>query len=60
MKILTAGQMRRAEEECVRSGISLETLMENAGKAVAERVRQIPGAVDEKRILLLIYNCRKI
>ena len=53
MKILTAAQMRRAEQECAQIGISTDMLMENAGRAVAEEIRRVLGGV-EKDILLLI------
>ncbi|MEE9583100.1 MAG: NAD(P)H-hydrate epimerase, partial [Dehalococcoidales bacterium] len=53
MKILTAEQMQRAEQECAKIGISTDMLMENAGRAVAEEIRQALGGV-EKDILLLI------
>jgi hydroxyethylthiazole kinase-like uncharacterized protein yjeF len=54
MKIVTAAQMKRAEEESVRRGISTATLMENAGKAVAVEVRTILGDAAGKRILFLV------
>ena len=54
MKILNTGQMRKAEEECARSGISISQLMENAGKAVAEQVKRILGDIDQKQILVLV------
>jgi len=54
VKILTVEQMRQAEQGCVKLGISIETLMENAGKAVAEEVRQILGTIDQQRILILL------
>ena len=54
MKILTVAQMRQAEQECAKSGISTSVLMENAGKAVAEEVRRILGVIKQKQILLLI------
>ncbi|MGA7076473.1 MAG: NAD(P)H-hydrate epimerase, partial [Halobacteriota archaeon] len=38
---LSAEDMRRIEENCVGLGISKLQLMENAGKAVAERVRHL-------------------
>ncbi len=38
---LSAEDMRRIDENCVGLGISKLQLMENAGKAVAERVRQL-------------------
>ena len=53
MKILTVEQMRQAEQDCARIGISTETLMENAGKAVAEEVRRILGTTDKQRVLIL-------
>ena len=51
MKVITVAQMRRAEEECARIGLPPSRLMENAGKAVAEEVRGILGAVSEQCIL---------
>ncbi|MBI2836064.1 MAG: NAD(P)H-hydrate dehydratase [Chloroflexi bacterium] len=54
MKILTAGQMRRAEQDCAKLGISTSMLMENAGKAVAGEVRRILGGLDGQDILLLV------
>ena len=54
MKILTTDEMRRAEQECAKIGITTDTLMENAGKAVAEEVRRILADADKKHVLLLI------
>jgi len=54
VKIVTVNQMRQIEEECARSGLPSNTLMENAGKAVAEEVRKILGTIDQQHILLLI------
>ncbi len=54
MKVVTVEQMRRAEQDCARIGISTDTLMENAGKAVAEEVRRILGTANQQRILILI------
>jgi len=54
MKILTAGQMRQIEDECAKIGLTTEVLMENAGKAVAEKVREILGSIDHKHIIILI------
>lgn len=54
MKVVTVEQMRQAEQGCVGIGISIATLMENAGKAVAEEVRRILGTVDKQRILVLV------
>lgn len=54
MKVLTAGEMRRVEQECARIGITTDMLMENAGKAVAEEVRRTLGDISQKHIILLI------
>ena len=54
MKILTAGQIRGVEQDCARIGVSTDMLMENAGKAVAEEVRQILGTIDKQHVLILI------
>ncbi len=54
MKILTIDQMREAEQACVRAGVPLAQLMENAGLAVASAVRQFLGAVEDEHILVLI------
>ena len=40
MKLVTAGEMQTIEKHCVESGISEDDLMENAGLAVAERIRE--------------------
>jgi len=54
MKILTTSQMRQIEQDCAKIGLSTDVLMENAGKAVAEEVRQILGTIQKQRILILI------
>ncbi len=54
MKIVTSEEMRRIEQECVRLGLPTNTLMENAGKAVAEGVRKILKYVNKQHILCLI------
>jgi len=54
VKILTTSQMSHVEQASAKMGISVSELMENAGKAVAEEVRQILGTVDEQHILILI------
>jgi hydroxyethylthiazole kinase-like uncharacterized protein yjeF len=54
MKILTADEMRRAEQECTGLGISTDILMENAGRAVADKVQRVLFGVYQKSILLLI------
>jgi NAD(P)H-hydrate epimerase len=54
MKVLTAARMKQAEQECVQSGIAVETLMENAGKQVAAEVRNILGEAFNKNIIVLV------
>ena len=54
MKILTTDQMRQAEQGCAQIGLPVDTLMENAGKAVAEEARRILGIIGGQHILVLI------
>jgi len=54
MKVVTVEQMRQIEEQCARTGLPTSQLMENAGKAVAEGVRKIPGTIDQQNILIMI------
>ena len=54
MKIVTSEQMRQIEKDCARVGLPADVLMENAGKVVAEEVRQILKAIGQQHILLLI------
>jgi hydroxyethylthiazole kinase-like uncharacterized protein yjeF len=42
--ILTAAEMRAAEEVVIATGVSVETLMERAGTAIAHAVRRLSGA----------------
>ncbi len=41
--ILTAAEMRAAEDAVIATGVSVETLMERAGTAIAEAVRRLAG-----------------
>ncbi len=57
MKLVTAAQMRAIEKSSVEAGVSLDQLMENAGLAVAEAVRDEFGKHTElfgKRITAFI------
>lgn len=54
MKILTIDEMRRAEQECAKSGVTTDMLMENAGRAAAGEVRRILGGTEQKQIIILI------
>ncbi|MGA1798581.1 NAD(P)H-hydrate dehydratase [Sphingomonas sp. 4RDLI-65] len=44
--ILTAAEMRAAEDAVIASGVSVETLMDRAGTAIAGAVRRLAGAND--------------
>ncbi len=54
MKVLSAEEMRKAEQEAAKIGLTTDRLMENAGKAVACEVRRILSDVNKKQILILI------
>jgi hydroxyethylthiazole kinase-like uncharacterized protein yjeF len=54
MKIVTADQMTQIEARAVESGLTIDSLMENAGRAVAESIRREIRGVLGKRILVLI------
>jgi hydroxyethylthiazole kinase-like uncharacterized protein yjeF len=54
MKIVTAAQMNAIDRECAASGISVGTLMENAGKAVAEVTQRCLGALDAQHVMCLV------
>ena len=54
MKIVTVEQMRLLERACDSEGVSTDTLMENAGLAVAQEVRNRLGSVAGSRVLVLV------
>jgi hydroxyethylthiazole kinase-like uncharacterized protein yjeF len=54
MKIVTVNQMQQAERDCAKFGISLDMLMENAGKAVAGETRGILGDLKKQNVLVLV------
>jgi hydroxyethylthiazole kinase-like uncharacterized protein yjeF len=57
MKLVTAAQMRGIEQSSVEAGVSLDELMENAGLAVAESIRDRFAdnyGIFGKRIVILI------
>ena len=54
MKIVTSEQMRRIEERSERAGVSTDTLMENAGLAVARRVRRLLGHLTGVPVVVLV------
>jgi hydroxyethylthiazole kinase-like uncharacterized protein yjeF len=53
MKIVTAEQMRQIDQECTKRGTPVSTLMENAGRAVAEETRASLGPIEKQNILCL-------
>ena len=54
LKVVTAAQMTALEQEAERQGASLDTLMENAGLAVAEYARKRLGSVAGSRVVVLV------
>ena len=54
MKIVTANQMRQIEARSETAGVSTDTLMENAGLAVARSARRVLGPVSGAPVLILI------
>ena len=54
MKIVTVEEMRRIEERCVQQGVPMDTLMENAGLAVARKARERLEVVRRAPILVLV------
>ena len=54
MKIVTAEQMREIDRGAASVGLAAETLMENAGRAVAEETRKLLGSVIGKHILVIV------
>ncbi|MGD9118691.1 MAG: NAD(P)H-hydrate dehydratase [Dehalococcoidia bacterium] len=54
MKVITTDQMQQLEQEAIRSGTSLEMLMENAGEAVASEAKRFLDDIRRQHILILI------
>ena len=54
MKAVTAAQMRRLEQAAVEVGVSLDKLMENAGRAVGDEVAARLGNPARSRIVVLV------
>jgi hydroxyethylthiazole kinase-like uncharacterized protein yjeF len=54
MKVVTAEQMREIDRSAASIGLTTETLMENAGRAVAEETRTLVGGVIGKHILVIV------
>ena len=54
VKVVTVAQMQALEDASERVGISKDTLMENAGLACAQQIRQGMGGTAGRKALLLI------
>ena len=54
MKIVNTAEMRHLEEESAKAGISTMQLMENAGRAVAQRIQGQLDAVVGRNIVVLV------
>ena len=54
VKVVTAAQMSAIEQAADRSGVTLDTLMENAGLAVAQAARDQLGGVAGARVVILV------
>ena len=52
MRVLTAAEIRGLESCAVESGVSMETLMENAGAAVATAVTEKMDVTGKKTVIL--------
>lgn len=52
MVVLKAAEIRGLEECAVESGVSMETLMENAGAAAAEYIREQIDVRDKRAVIL--------
>ena len=54
VKVVTAARMAAIEQASDRSGVSLDTLMENAGLAVAHAARDELGSIAGARVVILV------
>ena len=54
MKIVTAGEMRTIEDRSEEVGVSTDTLMENAGLAVARAARRMAGPLTGVPVVTLV------
>ncbi len=54
MKVVTAAQMAAIEQASERVGVSADTLMENAGLAVAQAAREELGGAAGVRVVVLV------
>jgi ADP-dependent NAD(P)H-hydrate dehydratase / NAD(P)H-hydrate epimerase len=54
MRVVTAAQMRAAEERAATLGMPPQALMQNAGRAVADAILRIAGSLATRRVLALV------
>ena len=54
MKLLTSAEMRELEGRAEAAGVSTDTLMENAGLAVAQEIWMQLGSLEDRRIAVLV------
>lgn len=54
MKIVTAAEMRRLEQESAAAGISTDQLMENAGLAIARVADRLLGGALQRRVVVMV------
>ncbi|MYD17817.1 MAG: NAD(P)H-hydrate dehydratase [Chloroflexi bacterium] len=54
MKLLTSAEMRELEQRAESAGVSTDTLMENAGLAVAQEIWMQLGSLEDRRIAVLV------
>ncbi len=54
MKIVNVSEMKQAERDSAKFGISLDQLMQNAGRAVAEEIVKLAGDIHQHFILVLV------
>ena len=54
MKLVTAAEMRMIEDRAEAAGVSKQTLMENAGLAVAQELWMQLGSLEDRRICVLV------
>ncbi len=54
MKLLTSAEMRELEQRAEAAGVSTDTLMENAGLAVAQEIWMQLGSLEDRRIAVLV------
>ena len=53
MFVVTSSQMKKAEQEAVKCGISIQILMENAGKACFDKINELTKGTFGKSFIIL-------